>query len=302
MFFAPTRVSAMKKAMVHVNWNKSQLKNDINPVLRKYENFLRSKGYRESSIIRYEDSIKRYLNEMNSIKPTIENTMKFRDRLLNSKLKSSTINLYFAAIKQFYLMHGDDIEFSYLPVNNKLPYYLTSDDILKILTIIHNLKHYSMIYLCFYCMLRASELINLNDSDVDLKNLILRVRNGKGGKDALLPIAPDCAEVLKQYLEIRQKVVLGDGSEPFFPTDFYNRWDRRDFYRMFVDYKKKAGIKIPGGTHLLRHAAATILLNNGADLMTVKTLLRHASLSTTEKYIHLSREAVRGEYERCLVL
>lgn len=151
-------------------------------------------------------------------------------------------------------------------------------------------------------MLRASELTNLNDSDVDLKNLILRVCQGKGGKDALLPIAPDCAEVLRQYLEVRQKVVLEDGTVPFFPTDFYHRWERRDLYRMFIIYKKKAGINIPGGTHLLRHSAATILLNNGADLLTVKELLRHVSLSTTEKYIHLSKEGVRDKYERYLVL
>ncbi len=292
----------MKKSMVHVNWNKSQLKNDINPILRKYENYLRSRGYRESSIIRYSDSIKIYLNKKESIKPTIDRAMEFRDELLKSNLKSSTINLYSAALKQFYKMHNEEVEFLYLPVNNKLPYYLSSDDILTILSIIPNLKHYSMISLCFYCMLRASELTNLNDSDVDLKSLILRVREGKGGKDALIPIAPDCAETLRQYLEIRPKVVLEDGSIPFFPTDFYNRWERRDLYRMFVAYKKKAKINIPGGTHLLRHSAATILLNNGADLLTVKTLLRHVSLSTTEKYIHLSKENIREKYEKCLVL
>jgi integrase/recombinase XerD len=227
--------------------------------------------------------------------------MEFRDELLKSNLKSSTINLYFAAIRQFYKMNSKEVEFPYLPVNNKLPYYLSSDDVLKILSIIPNLKHYSMISLCFYCMLCASELTNLDDNDVDLKNLILRVREGKGGKDALLPIAPDCAEILRRYLVIRPKVVLADGSVPFFPTDFFNRWDRRDLYRMLVAYKKKAK-NIPGGTHLLRHSAATILLNNGADLLTVKNLLRHASLSTTEKYIHLSKEAIRDKYERYLVL
>ena len=292
----------MKKAMIHVNWNKSQLKNDINPVLGKYENYLRSRGFRESSIIRYRGSVKIYIDKTNSIKPTIDNAIEFRDELLKSNLKGSTINLYFAAIKQFHKMHGEEIEFPYLPVNNKLPYYLSSDDILKILSIIPNLKHYSMISLCFYCMLRASELTNLNDTDVDLKNLILRVREGKGGKDALIPIAPVCAEILRQYLAIRPTVVLGDGSVPFFPTDFCNRWERRDLYRMFVAYKKKAKINIAGGTHLLRHSAATILLNNGADLLTVKTLLRHVSLSTTEKYIHLSKEAVRDKYEKYLVL
>jgi integrase/recombinase XerD len=198
-------VRAMKKAMIRVNWNKSQLKNNINPVLEKYENYLRSRGYRDSSIIRYRDSIKIYLSKTKSIKPTIDNAIEFRDELLKSSLKSSTINLYFAAIKQFHKMHSKVVEFPYLPVNNKLSYYLSSDDVLKILSIIPNLKHYSMIVLCFYCMLRASELTNLDDNDVDLKNLILRVREGKGGKDALVPIAPDCAEVLRQYLEIRPK-------------------------------------------------------------------------------------------------
>lgn len=292
----------MKKAMVHVNWNKFQLKNDINPVLEKYENYLRAKGFRETSIFRYRDSVKRYLNKCNSIKPSINDAMEFRDGLLKSNLRNSSKNLYFISIKHFHKMHGEDVDFPYLPVNNKLPYYLTSDDILRILSIITNLKHYSMISLCFYCMLRASELINLDDGDVDLKGLILRVRNGKCGKDALLPIAPICAEVLRQYIEVRPKVVLEDGSVPFFPTDFYNRWERRDLYRMFVIYKRRAGINIPGGTHLLRHSAATILLNNGADLLTVKILLRHVSLSTTEKYIHLSEREVRDKYEKYLAL
>lgn len=292
----------MKNAMLRINWDKSQLKNDINPVLGKYENYLRAKGFRETSILRYKDSIKRYLNKNNSIKPTIDDAMEFRDELLKSNLKSSSKNLYFISLKHFYKMYGEDVEFPYLPVNNKLPFFLTSDDVLKILSVIPNLKHYTMITLCFYCMLRSSELTHLDDADVDLKNRILRVCEGKNGKDALLPIAPNCAEVLRQYLEIRPKVVLKDGSIPFFPTDFSNRWGRRDFYRMFVSYKKKAGINIPGGAHLLRHAAATILLKNGADLLTVKELLRHVSISSTEKYIHLSKEGVRNKYEKYLVL
>jgi hypothetical protein len=127
------RVRTMKKAMIHVNWNKYQQKSEINPVLGKYENYLRSKGYRESSIIRYSELIKIFLNKNQSIKPTIDRAMEFRDGLLKSDLKSSTINLYFAAIKQFYKMYSEDIEFSYLPVNNKLPYYLSSDDVLTIL-------------------------------------------------------------------------------------------------------------------------------------------------------------------------
>ena len=97
----------MKKAMVRVNWNKSQLKNDINPVLEKYENYLISKmqRIREFSVLQY------------------KNAMEFRDELLKSDLKHSAINLYFAAIKQFYKMR-EEIVFPYLSVNNKLPYCL----------------------------------------------------------------------------------------------------------------------------------------------------------------------------------
>jgi site-specific recombinase XerD len=292
----------MARARVHTNWSKSQLKVDLNPILKKYEDYLRYNGYRESSVLRYSHLVKIYIKKANSITPNSECAFKFREGLLKSNFRSSTINLYGAALKQFYRMQGEDISFPFLPVDNKLPYYLSSDDIIKILSVIKNLKHYCMICLSFYCLLRASDLVNLDDNDVDLKNLNLRIRGGKGGKDAIIPINPDCADLLRQYLEIRPKVVLEDGSIPFFPTDYYNRWERRDLYRMFVGYKRKAGISIPGGTHLLRHAGATILLKNGADLLTVKTLLRHASISTTERYLHLTQESIRQKYEKYLVL
>lgn len=292
----------MTKTRVRVNWNKTQLKYSIDPVLKSYETYLRQQGYRETSIIRYSSSIKIYLNITGSIKPSTEDAIRFRESLLGSNLKRSTINNYSAAIKQFHKMHREDVELPFLKLNNKLPYYLSSCDVLNILSVIPNLKHYSMVLLAFYCMLRASELIHLDDSDLDLKNLTLRIREGKGGKDAILPIAPDCAEILRQYLNIRPKIVLEDGSIPLFPTDYCNRWDRRDLYRMFVAYKRKAGINIPGGTHLLRHSAATILLRNGVDLLTLKELLRHSCLTSTEKYCHLQKETIREKYEKFLKL
>lgn len=283
-----------------IDWNKAS-RFDINPVLLKYENYLRSNGYSPTSIDRYRNLIKIYLCATKKIKPNVDDAVEFRSYLLKSNRKKSTINLYSASIKQFHKMHGEYINLPYLPVNNKLPYYLTSDDVLSILSIVKNIKHYAMISLSFYCMLRASELINLNDEDINLKDLTIRIKNGKGGKSAILPMNADCADVLRQYLGIRPKVVLKDGSIPLFPTDFLNRWDRRDFYRMFVAYKTKAGIKIPGGTHLLRHAAATILLKNGADIMTVKELMRHERLETTARYLHITNN-VRENYNKYLVL
>lgn len=245
--------------------------------------------------------VKSYLKFSKKIHPIQSDAEEFRARLIRSNLKRSTINLYSAAIKQYYRMNGEDIDLPYLRFNNRIPFYLTADDILAILSVIRNLKHYTMINLCFYSMLRASELVNLDDDDINFKELTVRVRHGKGDKSAILPLNPDCSDILKQYLEIRPKVVLKDGTIPLFPTDFCNRWDRRDFYRMFVDYKKKAGISTPGGPHLLRHSAATILLKNGADIMTVKELMRHERLETTARYLHVGND-IRESYNKHLIL
>lgn len=285
---------------LNINWNKESRFN-IDPTLNKFEKYLTFKGYSQSSIDRYRSMVKSYLKFSKKIHPIQSDAEEFRARLIRSNLKRSTINLYSAAIKQYYRMNGEDIDLPYLKFNNRIPYYLTADDILAILSVIRNLKHYAMINLCFYSMLRASELVNIDDDDINFKELTVRVRHGKGDKSAILPLNPDCSDILKQYLEIRPEVVLADGSIPLFPTDFCNRWDRRDFYRMFVAYKKKAGISIPGGPHLLRHSAATILLKNGADIMTVKELMRHERLETTARYLHVGND-IRESYNRHLIL
>lgn len=285
---------------LNINWNKESRFN-IDPALKKFENYLTFKGYSQSSIDRYRTMVKSYLKFSKKIHPIQSDAEEFRARLIRSNLKRSTINLYSAAIKQYYRMNGEDIDLPYLKFNNRIPYYLTADDILAILSVIRNLKHYAMINLCFYSMLRASELVSLDDDDINFKELTVRIRHGKGDKSAILPLNTDCSDILKQYLEIRPEVTLADGSIPLFPTDFCNRWDRRDFYRMFVAYKKKAGISIPGGPHLLRHSAATILLKNGADIMTVKELMRHERLETTARYLHMGND-IRESYNRHLIL
>ena len=285
---------------LNVDWNR-QLKSDINPMLSKFENYLRYKGYSPVTSERYLALVKAYLSRRGNQRPTVDDAIEFRAEIANSNYSRATLNLYSAAIKSFHKMNGEEVDLPYLKLDNKLPYYLTAENVLEILSGIRNLKHYAMISLCFYCMLRASELCALSDSDLDLKNLTLRVRSGKGRKDAILPVNPDCANVLRQYLEIRPKVVLPDGSIPVFPSDFSNRWNRRSLHRMFCGYKRAAHIDIPGGTHLLRHSAASILLKNGADIMTVKELMRHVRLETTARYLHLG-QGVREKYNQCLTL
>jgi len=84
-----------------------------------------------------------------------------------------------------------------------------------------NLKHYTMLSLMFFCMLRAGDLMNLEDEDIDMKTMTLRIRDGKFGKSAILPIPKACVQTLEQYLQVRPCIEIG-GKHPVFFTDHKN--------------------------------------------------------------------------------
>lgn len=159
-----------------------------------------------------------------------------------------------------------------------------------------------MLQTLFYGCLRASELCNLNDEDLDLKTLTLMVREGKGGKDGIACINHECANVLKEYLQIRPPYLI-DGRQPLFFTDYGQRWCREDLYHMFTTYKRKAGIEKRGGLHVFgRHTPATLMIAKGCDIRIVQKILRHNDIRTTLRYAHVSDETKRQMYEKFLKL
>lgn len=93
----------------------------------------------------------------------------------------------------------------------------------------------------FNCMPRVSDLIDLEDDDIDFQALTLRFREGKRGRSALLPIPSECAQIPKSYLQVRPSIQI-DGKHPLFYTDHQNKWTRRSFATVFTIIKKKAGI------------------------------------------------------------
>ncbi|MGF3495293.1 MAG: tyrosine-type recombinase/integrase [Methanothrix sp.] len=158
-----------------------------------------------------------------------------------------------------------------------------------------------MLKTLFYGCLRASELCNLDDCDLDLKTLTLRVE-GKGGKEGIVYITDDCARTLRRYLEVRPPLMI-DGRRPLFYTDFGKRWERRGVYRMFMYYKRLAGIEKQGGVHVFsRHSVGSLLVKRGCDIVTVKELMRHSYVHTTMRYMHISDATRREKYEQFLRL
>jgi len=135
-------------------------------------------------------------------------------------MSRSTLNQYGYAAKAYHEMIGDQIKFRRIQPNNQIPFYFTEEDVEKIFSVIANLKHLAMLKVLFFGCLRASEMCQLNDGDLDLKSLTLRI-NGKGGQEGLAYINNDCANSLREYLDVRPPYLI-DGKQPLFYTDYDN--------------------------------------------------------------------------------
>lgn len=203
---------------VAVDWSIATSTN-FEPSLKRFRRYLEDQGIRESTIIGYIGNICRYLKFTKTNQPSHQDLELFRDYMADRKMARSTKNQYNYAIKAYHAMLGDPIEMKRLEPNNQIPYYFDKDDVIKIFSVITNLKHIAMLQTIFYACLRASELCNIDVSDLDLKNLTIRINNGKCGKDGISLINNECASTLRRYLEVKPKLII-DGREPLFFTDY----------------------------------------------------------------------------------
>ena len=160
------------------------------------------------------------------------------------------------------------------------------------------LRDKAMLEVLYSSGIRVSELVDLETTDVDLTEGVLRVR-GKGRKDRLTPIGSQAIIALKKYFMARQ-------SEPKMNTTFAHKvflnkhgesLSTRSVRRKLDKYLGMAGLDPGISPHTLRHSFATHLLNNGADLRSVQELLGHQSLSTTQVYTHLTTKRMKDVYD-----
>jgi integrase/recombinase XerD len=291
----------MPKKRMETNWDREVGIEDLKPVLKRYGRHLEDIGLRDSTITSYVFRVGKFLEFAQDDAPNVEDFTRFREKLHDMRLSRSSINNYCFAIKRYYEMYGKTIDFNFIRPMNTIPYFFDENDILKIFAVCYNLKHLAMLQTLFYGCLRASEICNLDECDLDLKLLTIRVE-GKGGKEAMAYITDDCAKTLRRYLEVRAPLVI-DGRKPLFYTDFGGRWERRSVYRMFMNYKKLAGIEKHGGVHVFaRHSMGSLLVKRGCDIVTIKELMRHSDVHTTMRYLHVSDATKRAKYDQFLQL
>ena len=157
----------------------------------------------------------------------------------------------------------------------------------------------AMMELLYASGLRVSELVQLNFEDLSLDQKLIKVR-GKGKKERLVPFGEKAYESLKSYLPVRGSLLQHRGNLEELSALFLNLWGgrltARSFQRNLDQYVQKGALLLDVHPHLLRHSFATHLLNNGADLRSIQELLGHESLSSTQKYTHLSIEQLLKIY------
>ena len=182
-----------------------------------------------------------------------------------------------------------------------LPKFLSLNESLRLLEAADTAdskRDYCIITLFLNCGMRLSELVGINISDIDFYENRLKVL-GKRSKERMVYLNSACVEALNSYLAIRKNNPKAAGEPALFISNQNHRISKRRVQQIVEETLSKAGLDGKGiTTHKLRHTAATLMYQYGdADVLTLKELLGHASISTTEIYTHLNDENVRNAIE-----
>jgi integrase/recombinase XerC len=159
----------------------------------------------------------------------------------------------------------------------------------------------AILELMYSCGLRVSEVVSLNLGDLDLSQGNLRVK-GKGDKQRMVPIGTKALEAIQDYLTVRSSLEAKRKDQGKYPALFLNhrgeRLTTRSIGRMISGYARFLTMFRPVHPHAIRHTFATHLLDAGADLRAIQELLGHSSLSTTQKYTHVSIDRLMEVYDK----
>ncbi|HEX7081392.1 MAG TPA: site-specific tyrosine recombinase XerD [Gammaproteobacteria bacterium] len=188
-------------------------------------------------------------------------------------------------------------------IGRALPQSLTEDEVEALLAapnVTEPLGHRdrAMLEVLYATGVRVSELINLKMGQVNLNQGVLRIV-GKGDRERLIPLGDEAQDWLREFIAgPRSEILLERQTDYLFPTRRGDRMTRQAFWHIIKRYAKKAGIHKKLSPHTVRHAFATHLLNNGADLRVVQLLLGHSDVSTTQIYTHVARERMKELHSR----
>ena len=211
--------------------------------------------------------------------------------LKERKLAPSSISIAVSALRFLYKVTlrqpwaVDDIPMPKKPF--KLPVILSPEEVSHFLESVHSMKHRAILMAAYAAGLRVSEATHLKVTDIDSQRMMLRVDQGKGGKDRYVMLSPRLLEELRSYWRAgRPKTWL-------FPGDIPGRPILRDAVGQACQRAHRcSGIQKPISPHSLRHAFATHLLERGVDVRRIQLLMGHRSLATTSRYLKVATSTI----------
>jgi len=270
-----------------------------------------------------QNTLESYKNDLNKFRNFLEKNNKsvlkadhflilsFLSFLLDKGFSSKTVSRNISSLKSFfkYLISVEHIKIN--PMLNIdapksglfLPTTLTVEETQQILDAPNELRPIemrdkAMLYTLYATGMRISELISLNMHNVDLTRGSVQVI-GKGGKERLIPLTDDAITMIKKYLtNARDKLSKGKDHNNIFVSTHGKQISRHSFWHRIKAYLKKVDVKKEVHPHTLRHAFATHMLNNGADLRSVQLLLGHSDLATTQIYTHVAQAEVKNLHKK----
>ena len=231
---------------------------------------------------------------------------RYVDHLYQAGLSSRTIARHVTTLRNFYLHQLREGRISRDPTAllpsprawRTLPKLLSRDDLMRLLETPDATRHQgvrdrAMIETLYATGLRVTELCTLELMAIDLSLGLLTV-TGKGNRQRVVPIGAVAAGWIAAYLDgPREAILKKRATRILFVTSRGGAFTRQGFWKLLVNYGKQAGIFAGLTPHVLRHSCATHLLEGGADLRSVQSILGHADISTTQIYTHVMKEHLR---------
>jgi len=252
----------MKQEMTLVGLAESTQNVYMKALTRLYEHYQRSPAKLTA------DEIRNYL-------------LHLKDR----QLAPNTYNIQVYALRFFYCITLRQplrkLDLPTTKVTYKLPSILSPDEVKRIINAVSNIKHRALLMVIYGSGLRVSEAIKLKAGDIDRDRMTLHIRCAKGGKDRYVILPPVVLKVLEQYWQSCRF------TDYIFPSN-KNRnkpLTTSSASQIYKAAKITACVTKAGGIHGLRHAFATHMLEDGGDLFSIKTLLGHASINSTVRYL-----------------
>ena len=233
---------------------------------------------------------------------------------LYGKLRRTSIARKLSAVRSFFLflekqgLNTDNpaADIATPKLEKYVPTYLPVDDIFRLLERPDRkkplgLRDLALLEVLYSCGIRAGELEGLNISNIDFDERLIKV-TGKGDRERIVPIGRQALSAVREYLDATQDLRKKSGGlmqdSPLFINFRGGRLSTRSMGRIVKKYVKETGLTDEISPHSMRHTFATHLLDGGADLRSVQELLGHTSLSTTQKYTHVTLDRLMEVYDK----